>query len=135
MKLLSIAVGILSAVGTTVAASGGTATPTEPWLDVLTRTTPVYVTNLPEIQAVSGVVSIDNLPPVQPVSGTVSIGNLPLDADGAMRVSAAPPRVPIMIELLDAPAEHVQDYPLPLTVDTAGYSSVGLGVTTSTHAD
>lgn len=58
-------------------------------------------------------------------------GNLPLDLDGAVRVTSATTRVPMTFELLDTPSEHVQDYVLPLTVDTTGYSSIGLTITTS----
>lgn len=90
----------------------------------------VSVDNLPAVQAVGGTVAVSNLPAVQTVGGMVNVGNLPLDADGAVRVSNASARQMVRFELLDSPSEHVQDYTLPVTVDTTGYSSVGLTVTT-----
>jgi hypothetical protein len=89
-------------------------------------------------------VNVLNFPDVQAVSGTVDVGNLPLDADGAVRVTSAPaPARPVVsYELLSGPPEptpgcqcHVW-FPcgcatLSPSVDTTGYSKVGLLVRTN----
>lgn len=134
MKSAALTVAVLAASFTLAAAQSADTDPAMSYykIDVMRPLTPVYVVNFPEVQAVTGSVSVDNLPAVQTVGGTINVGNLPFDADGAVRVTSAPARQPVVFELLDTPGEHVQDYVLPLTVDTTGYSTVGLAVATST---
>jgi len=87
----------------------------------------VYVLNFPDVQTVAGTVSVDNLPAVQTVGGTVNVGNLPLDVDGAVRVTSAPVREPVLLEL--APGGIIvagQTSYLSQVVDVTGYSKVGL---------
>jgi hypothetical protein len=89
----------------------------------------VSVDNLPVVQQVSGIVSIDNLPAVQQISGTVSVGNLPFSDDGSVRVVTAPARQPAVVELMQSPVDigtDIRSYTIPITVDTSGYSKVGL---------
>jgi hypothetical protein len=72
-------------------------------------------------------VTVDNLPAVQTVGGTVSVGNLPTDADGAVRVSSASGRQPLLIDL--PTGELLIDCNVPFVspvVDARGYSRVGI---------
>ena len=88
--------------------------------------TNVNVLNFPETQAVEGTVAVSNLPAVQTVGGTVNVGNLPFDPHGNLRVSTAPPRQPVLVEML---TETIRIDPqtsfVSPTLDTTGYSHVG----------
>ena len=102
-------------------------------IDVTRLALPVYVLNFPEVQTVSGTVSVDNLPAVQTVGGTVNVGNLPLDDDGALRVAGAPARQMVWYELLTEPlvidAASTVLLPNPVSVD--GFEHVGVRVVRS----
>jgi hypothetical protein len=96
-------------------------------IDLMQRPAPVYVLNFPEVQPVSGTVSVDNLPAVQTVGGTVNIGNLPLDDAGAVRVGSGPARQPVLLELLSGPLTlNPGTTFVSQPVDTTGYSQLGL---------
>ena len=71
-------------------------------------------------------VNVLNFPDVQAVGGTVNIGNLPLADDGALRVTSADTRQPVLIELAPGgvTVESQSTYISPI-VDVAGYSRVG----------
>ena len=94
--------------------------------------TPVYVLNLPEVQPVSGAVSVDNLPAVQTVGGTVNVGNLPLADDGSVRVSAGLAQSPqhvVMYELMPYYTPFSNFVALPPGIDTIGYRAIAFSVT------
>jgi hypothetical protein len=72
-------------------------------------------------------VEVVNFPPVQSVAGTVSVDNLPLDDAGAVRVSTPPAGVPVLVQL-DPVSIAPGDTFVSVTVNTAGYSRIGLSV-------
>ena len=81
--------------------------------------TPVVIPTVP--------VQVVNFPNPQNVAGTVNVGNLPLADDGAVRVSAAQPRQPVLLELLTEPLSvPAGGQAIVATItDTLGYSSFG----------
>jgi hypothetical protein len=87
---------------------------------------PVAVQNFPAVQTIAGNVNVDNLPAVQQVAGSVDVANLPVAEDGSIRVSPPPGRQPVFFELLPAPIDLGNLLSLPTTVDTTGYSTVGI---------
>ena len=72
-------------------------------------------------------VTVTNWPDVQPVSGTVNVGNLPLDAGGAVRITSAPARQPMLVDLLTGEVDIDCSTPFVSPVqDVRGYSRAGV---------
>src|SRR5258706_3760156 len=67
-------------------------------------------------------VNVLNFPDVQAIGGTVNVGNLPLADDGSLRVTSAPARQPVVVELLTQPLTIGNSRTVIGMVDTRGFT-------------